>query len=85
MDGNADREMLRREVGTVYLFGRVTFLIRLSLKVHGTKVAYTVKVKFTDNGDGTLTATSDKSRDQIKFTNTYTPPENPTVPETKGV
>ena len=36
---------------------------------------YTVKVTVTDNGDGTLTATADKNREEIKFTNTYNPPE----------
>ena len=41
------------------------------------KTAYTVKVTVTDNGDGTLTAKADKSREEIKFTNKYTPPETP--------
>ena len=36
---------------------------------------YTVKVTVTDNGDGTLTAKADKNREEIKFTNTYNPPE----------
>ncbi len=41
------------------------------------KTAYTVKVTVTDNGDGTLTTKADKSREEIKFTNKYTPPETP--------
>ena len=47
------------------------------------KTAYTVKVTVTDNGDGTLTAKADKSREEIKFTNTYNPPKTTTTEKPK--
>ena len=44
---------------------------------------YTVKVLVTDNGDGTLTAESQYSG-TISFTNTYTVPPKPPVPDTSA-
>lgn len=55
--------------------GEYTYTIReVSGNLPGVTYAegeITVVVTVTDNGDGTMTATADKTKDDIKFTNTY--------------
>ena len=88
-NGNFEFEVIKYEISDlggetekVFSYG-VTEVNDGQSNITYDKTAYTIKVTVTDNGDGTLTAKADKSRADIKFTNTYTPPENPPTEKTK--